>query len=218
MCVAKLVDTTVVPKSNANGHEIAGQTKSMQDPAVSAKPTGTDTSLAQKAGSLSMPLVRKTLNNRNLSSAAKEIIMASCRRVENGIDVLASLYKDGLGYSAINTTRSALSSVLTLPGNVTFGNHPLVTRFPKGIFELKPSLPRYNRIWDVSVVLGHLKTLEPVYALDLKALTLKLTMLLCLLTGQRCQTLSKLDITLMQKLPRKYVFTIGKKLKTTRPG
>ena len=72
MCVAKLVDTTVVPKSNADGHEIAGQTKSMQDPAVSAKPTGTDTSLAQKAGSLSMPLVRKTLNNRNLSSTAKE--------------------------------------------------------------------------------------------------------------------------------------------------
>lgn len=43
-------------------------------------------------------------------------------------------------------------------------------------------------------------------------------MLLCLLTGQRCQTLSKFDITLMQKLPGKYVFTIGKKLKTTRPG
>ena len=236
----------MVPKSNANGHEIAGQTKSMQDPAVSAKPTGTDTSLAQKAGSLSMPLVRKTLNNKNLSSAAKEIIMASWRpgtgkqyhsylarwetfcaqkaisaddaSVENGIDFLASLYEDGLGYSAINTARSALSSVLTLPGNVTFGNHPLVTRFLKGVFELKPSLPRYNRIWDVSVVLGHLKTLEPVYALDLKALTLKLTMLLCLLTGQRCQTLSKLDITLMQKLPGKYVFTIGEKLKTTRPG
>ena len=193
-----------------------------------------------------MPLVRKTLNNKNLSSAAKEIIMASWRpgtgkqyhsylarwetfcaqkaisaddaSVENGIDFLASLYEDGLGYSAINTARSALSSVLTLPGNVTFGNHPLVTRFLKGVFELKPSLPRYNRIWDVSVVLGHLKTLEPVHALDLKALTLKLTMLLCLLTGQRCQTLSKLDITLMQKLPGKYVFTIGEKLKTTRPG
>jgi len=154
-----------------------------------------------------MPLVRKTLNNRNLSSAAKEIIMASWRPgtgkqyhsylerwekfcaqkailtedagVENGIEFLASLYGDGLGYSAINTARSALSSVLTLPGNVTFGNHPLVTRFLKGVFELKPSLPRYNRIWDVSVVLGHVKTLEPVYALDLRALTLKLT-IICL--------------------------------------
>ena len=43
-------------------------------------------------------------------------------------------------------------------------------------------------------------------------------MLLCLLTAQRCQTLSKLDIKLMQKLPGKYVFTIGEKLKTTRQG
>lgn len=101
---------------------------------------------------------------------------------------------------------------------MTFGNHPLVSRFLKGVFELKPSLPRYNHIWDVSVVLEHLKTIKPVDSLDLKVLTLKLTMLLCLLTGQRCQTLSKLDIKLMQKLPGKYVFTIGEKLKTTKPG
>ena len=62
-----------------------------------------------------------------------------------------------------------------------FGDHPLVSRFIKGVCELKPSLPRYHRIWDVSVVLRHLNTLEPVYALDLKALTLKFTMLLAFL-------------------------------------
>jgi len=61
MCVAKLANTTMVPKSNANGHEITGQAKSMQDAAVSAKPTGTDTPLTQQAGPLNMPLVRKTL-------------------------------------------------------------------------------------------------------------------------------------------------------------
>ena len=193
-----------------------------------------------------MPIIRKKLNKQNLSSAAEEIIMASWRAgtgkqyhsylerwekfcsqnaivaeeasVENGIEFLTSLYKAGLGYSAINTARSALSSALTIPGNVTFGNHPLVARFLKGVFELRPSLPKYNRIWDVSIVLEHLKTLEPVCNLGLKALTFKLTMLLCLLTGQRCQTLSKLDTTLMQKLPGKYVFTIGAKLKTTKPG
>ena len=37
MCAAKLADATVVPKSNANGHEITGQAKSMQDAPVSAK-------------------------------------------------------------------------------------------------------------------------------------------------------------------------------------
>lgn len=138
--------------------------------------------------------------------------------IENGIDFLASLYEKGLGYSAINTARSALSSVLDLPGGNTFGTHPLVTRFLKGVFELKPSLPRYTSIWDVGTVLQYLKTLHPISKLQLKTLTKKLTMLLCLLTGQRCQTLTKLDISLMQALPDKYVFTIGEKLKTTKPG
>ena len=93
-----------------------------------------------------------------------------------------------------------------------------MTRFLKGVFELKPSLPRYTSIWDVGTVLQYLTTLHPIAELDIKILTKKLTMLLCLLTGQRCQTLTKLDISLMQELPDKYVFTIGEKLKTTKPG
>ena len=138
--------------------------------------------------------------------------------VENGIDFLATLFSAGLGYSAINTARSALSSVLVLPNNITFGSHPLVVRFLKGVFELKPSLPRYSRIWDVAAVLQYLKMLGPASELDLKTLTTKTTMLLCLLTGQRCQTLTKLDTNFMQILPDKIVFTVGEKLKTTRPG
>ena len=136
----------------------------------------------------------------------------------NGIDFLATLFNAGLGYRAINTACSALSSVLVLPNNIAFGSHPLVARFLKGVFELKPSLPQHSRIWDVEVVLQYLKTLGLASELDLKTLTRKTTMLLCLLTGQRCQTLTKLDINLMQILPDKIVFTVGEKLKTTRPG
>ena len=138
--------------------------------------------------------------------------------IENGIDFLASLYEKGLGYSTINTARSALSSVLDLPGGNTFGTHPLVTRFLKGVFELKPSLPRNTTIWDVGTALRYLQTLYPIPELNLKTLTKKLTMLLRLVTGQWCQTLTKLDISFMQSLPDKYVFTIGEKLKTTKPG
>ena len=118
--------------------------------------------------------------------------------IENGIDFLASLYEKGLGYSTINTARSTLSSVLDLPGGNTFGTHPLVTRFLKGVFELKPSLPQYATIWDVRTVLRYLQTLPPIPELNLKTLTKTLTMLLCLLTGQRCQTLTKLYISFMR--------------------
>ena len=64
--------------------------------------------------------------------------------IDNDIDFLATLLVSGLGYSAINTARSALSSVLILSVNTTFGSHPLVKRFLKGVFELKLSLPRYS--------------------------------------------------------------------------
>lgn len=43
-------------------------------------------------------------------------------------------------------------------------------------------------------------------------------MLLCLLTGLHCPTLSKLDANFMQILPNKIVFTAEEKLKTTMPG
>ena len=54
--------------------------------------------------------------------------------IHNSIDLLATLFVSGLGYSVIVTARSALSSVLILPDNTTFGSHPLVTRFIKGVF------------------------------------------------------------------------------------
>ena len=105
--------------------------------------------------------------------------------VDIGVEFLVSLYKAGLGYSVVNTAPSALSSFLILENNEKFGDHSLVVRCMEGIFELKPSLPKYSKIWDVRVVLDYLKTFGVSSALSLKDLPLKPTMLLCLTTGQR---------------------------------
>ena len=83
--------------------------------------------------------------------------------VNDGLEFLTYLYRQGLGYSAINTARSALSAVITLGDKTTFGEHPLVTRFLKGIFEIKPSLPRYSVVWDVGTVLKYLQTYLATY-------------------------------------------------------
>jgi hypothetical protein len=88
----------------------------------------------------------------------------------------------------------------------------------KGIFELRPALPKYSEIWDVSVVLEYLKNVDIPTVLSLKQLTLKLTMLLCLLTGQRCQTVHSIDINHMQKMDDRYRITIRQKLKQTKIG
>jgi hypothetical protein len=136
--------------------------------------------------------------------------------VEQGIDFMAFLFEHRLSYSAINSARSALSALFTPKDGTEFREHRLVCRFLKGVFEIKPYLPRYMGIWEVGQMLTYLRSLN--VELTLKQLTHKLVMLLAILTGQRFQTLHKLDITLMQRLPEKFIFTIGTKLKHTRPG
>ena len=67
-------------------------------------------------------------------------------------------------------------------------------------------------------MLDYLKTFGASSALSLKELTLKLTMLLCLTTGQREQTIHKFDINYIQDLGDRYRITVHEKLKQTKPG
>ena len=128
--------------------------------------------------------------------------------VEEGVNFLAILSDEGMGYSALNTARSALSTVFTLQNNQTFGIHPLVTRFMKGVFETRPSLPRYSETWDANVVLDYIAGLSQPEDQDLKMLTYKTVMLLALLTGQRRQTLHALDITNMDLMGKSVPFLL----------
>ena len=67
-------------------------------------------------------------------------------------------------------------------------------------------------------MLDYLKTFGSSTALPLKELTLKITMLLCLTTGQRGQTIHKFDINYTQDLDDRYRISIQEKLKQTKPG
>ena len=110
------------------------------------------------------------------------------------IDFLTKLFEEGHGYSSINCARSALSSFLSSNTGLTIGNFPSVIRFMKGIYELKPPVPKYTCIWDVNIVLNYLKLLGPNEDLTLFCLSHKLLMLLALTSGQRAQTLHKIDV------------------------
>ena len=118
--------------------------------------------------------------------------------VENGINFLSELYtpRDCLTAPSAYTSRSALSTILLVSGGTTFGNHPLATRFVKGVFVSRPALSHYTEIWDIPLVFKYLLTLHPVEELNLKELTLKTVTLPAILSGQRCQTLRALSITM----------------------
>lgn len=107
-------------------------------------------------------------------------------KVVNVIKFLTKLYKKGLGYSTINTARSAINQLLSVTGNKDFTNSSLLNRFMKGIFEQKPPLPKYKKVWDVKTVLDYLETMPHDSLLMLSG---KLVTLFLLVSAQRGQTL-----------------------------
>jgi site-specific recombinase XerD len=194
-----------------------------------------------------MSCIRQQLTTIGVSQKSAEIIMASWRKgtksqyktyinkwsqfcstsncdffdpqITKIVDFLTDLFHSGLSYSAINSARSALSALCQTNNNtIPFGQHPLVKRFMKGIFELRPSFPRYKSIWDVNIVFNHLRNQPIVHKLTLKDLTIQVTFLLLFLSGKRCQTIHLLNLDNMNLSIDKCEFVIREKVKQTRVG
>ena len=190
--------------------------------------------------------IRKRLRNKGLSGKATNIVCSSWRKgtadqydsyikrwktyacqrnidpvnpdVEDAINFLAALFEQGLSCSAICIARSALSSFIDIKGCNSFGEHKLVKRLIKGVYELKPSFPKYTSTWDVDVVLAYLENLMPVEHLTIKEVSYKLVTLIAILSGQRCQTIHCLNIRDMTLTENKCVFKINSLLKQSKRG
>ena len=133
------------------------------------------------------------------------------------LSFLTDLFDSGAGYSTINTARSALSTFLS-KDNTPVGQLPIICRFVKGVFNLRPAIPKTKRIWDVSIVLNHLRKLAPVHSLNLETLTLKTIMLIALLSGQRRQTLGLISLRNITVTNDLITISFGDLLKQSRPG
>lgn len=130
---------------------------------------------------------------------------------------LQELHDGGLSYSAINTAKSMLSSLFEIIHKREIGREVLIKRFMKGIFHLRPVIPKTIFTWDVKVVLKFLKTLDNTQ-LTLRLLSIKLALLLILTTGQRCQTLHAMNIKNIEIAENSIKIRIGELLKQTKPN
>ena len=241
-----MANQSVVDKSHGYASPTASFTAKKQTHTISTQSARTNPSSAQKTLPHAVPLVGQQLKEQGFSTTAARVIQSLWKsrtrkqytcyvekwisycgkrnlnpihsNVKEGINFLAELLDLGLGYSAINTARSALSSILSMSEKTTFGAHPLVCRFLRGMFAERPSLPRYKTIWDVNTVLKYLKGIQIDKDLTLRDLTLKLTMLLALLSGQRCHTLHLLSLEGMSLKAQQCTFKISEPIKTTKPG
>ena len=61
------------------------------------------------------------------------------------IEFLTELFHAGIGYSAINEARLALSSIILLPGGRPAGEHPPYLSFSKGSVQVKTSFTQIYR-------------------------------------------------------------------------
>ncbi len=203
-------------------------------------------SIASKTKFDCLPSIQQQYSQCGFSNSAVEIIMAAWRdstkkqyyahikkwiefcSTRNGdpvhptiamtLDFLTSLHEKVLSYSSINTARSALLSFCSLPqSELPFGQLPIVKRFMKGVFQLRPALPKHHSVWDVNIIFNFLRSQPSVENFTLPDLSKRLTLLLCLLSGQRCQTVKFLSIEYMDISETSYSFRIMDKLKHTRP-
>jgi hypothetical protein len=76
--------------------------------------------------------------------------------VQHFLEFLVGLYDQGLQHRSINSNRSAVSMTHKQVDSSPIGQHPLVNRLLKGVYNQRPPQPRYSATWDVDVVTKHL--------------------------------------------------------------
>ena len=134
------------------------------------------------------------------------------------LEFLLSQFQAGKQYRTLNTIRSAISMTHEEVDGVRVGQHELVSRFMKGIFNSNPPTPRYSATWDVDIVLKYLSSLPENIVLPLTALTHKLAMLFALCSANRCSELAALDLNFCSVLADGIKFVIPGLTKTRRKG
>ena len=134
------------------------------------------------------------------------------------VNFLAELYYQGYQYQSLNAYRSAISLVHEKVDGVPVGQHTLVSKLLKGVFNSQPPLPRYTALWDVSGVTSYISCLGDNDKLPLPILSLKLVMLLSLTRPMRAADLVQLDLARRQYLPEGVAFSPSGLSKQSRPG
>ena len=134
------------------------------------------------------------------------------------LDFLSNLYDQGLSYSAINSAKSALSHIILIPPYTKLSDHPLISQYGKGVFNLRPPRPKLQFLWDVKIVFSYLEEKGSNNILPDKILSQKLLILLLLLGGQRMNTVFNFEVDNMFINTECAIFSPNKVLKHSKQG
>lgn len=130
------------------------------------------------------------------------------------IHFLTEIFNKGAKYGTINSTKSAIALIV---GNKI--NDDRMNRFMKGVFKMRPPMPKYNLVWDPNVVLNYLSQYWPNDDLNLDILTKKTITLLALVSAHRVQTYSLIKIVNIQiNEGKEIIIKIPDHIKTSGPN
>lgn len=133
--------------------------------------------------------------------------------IPNIVNFLTYIFDRGAKYGTINNYKSAVSLLL---GCSLDDNH--IKRFMKGVFKLRPSLPKYNLTWNPSIVLNYLSHQWPNEGLNLETLSKKTLTLLALCCAHRVQTFSLIRLSnINMQSDSEIIIKIPDLIKTSRP-
>ena len=137
----------------------------------------------------------------------REIDPFSCD-IKHFLDFLSELFEDSLQHRTINSICSAVSMTHDRVEGVPIGQHPLVTRLLKGMYNLRPPQPRYSDTWNVDMVIQHLQSLGDNSKLTLKVLGQKLALLMALVEASRSSELNAQDVRYRVFKPEGVLFSL----------
>ncbi|XP_050296332.1 uncharacterized protein LOC126736145 [Anthonomus grandis grandis] len=130
--------------------------------------------------------------------------------VSNVLVFLSEQFDKGASFSLLNTYRSAIAQIAD-PG---LSQDFRLKRFFKGVFGLRPALPKYQFSWDPSQVLSYVRNLDNDL-ISLEDLSKKCCILLALATGQRIQTLFSIELSNIEISNNQINIKIPSRLKTS---
>ena len=186
MCVSPLAYTNLVAGNEINACRTDVGDKASKGQLVVASTNDSTTSSTQKVKSDYLLTIRRYYERKGLQKDTIDVLMRSWRKstlaqynvylnrfllflrnkhtefsfsLHNGLSFLTQMHTDRCSYNQIAMSRSALSTIIDkgIKPYPSFGQHPFVKRFLKGIFEMKPVLPKYPFVWDVRKLLDYFR-------------------------------------------------------------
>lgn len=127
---------------------------------------------------------------------------------------LSEKFQEDAAYGMLNSVRSAIFLI----SKEKIEEDPIILRFLKDVFKLRPTAPKYTFTWDVSIVLRYLAELNPLERLPITELTEKTVMLMALCTAHRAQTLANIDIRNIKQVTNGMEIRMSELIKTSGPG